>query len=231
MTGADTFSRRARMPFFSVSSMAARPGELMSTSGSMMGTRPAASTSSPSANCWSSTSLMPFSLFSKTTERSFVPNTPLALARASSSFRPGIGFIICTPLALASRPLSIFRKGTTFFSSHRYWAASLPWNLPSSVTSNRMAPSTRSPLKAGLETMRSRILCTSSNISLSLLYSLSSTPYSFRALGVLPPLWSRAAMKPLPLATRSRCSVVIDMTELSPLEGTWMAARTACKEF
>ena len=160
---------------------------------------------------------MPFWLFSKTTERSLVPKTPLALARASSSFRPGIGFISCTPSALSARPLSILRKGTTFFSSHRYWAASLPWNLPSSVASNRMAPSTRSPVKAGLETMRSRILWTRSIISLSLLYSLSSTPYSFRALGVLPPLWSSAAMKPLPLAMRLVCSV-LDMTGCSPLE-------------
>src|SRR4051794_26273124 len=64
------------------------------------------------------------------------------------------------------------------------------------VASNRMAPAMRSPVNTGLVTMRERILCTRSIICCSPEYVFSSTPYSLSAFGVLPPLWSSAAMNP-----------------------------------
>jgi hypothetical protein len=44
--------------------------------------------------------------------------------------------------------------------------------------------------------MRVRIWCTIANISSSLDHAPSSIPYKASAFGVLPPLWSSAAMKP-----------------------------------
>ena len=49
--------------------------------------------------------------------------------------------------------------------------------------------------------MRVRMACMASNISSSPEYLSSATPYSASAFGVLPPLWSRAAMKPSPCST------------------------------
>src|SRR3546814_4394962 len=71
----------------------------MLTSGARMGTRPAASTCCPTSNCCLTTAAMPSRLARLMTERSFVPNTPSALARCSSVSRPGLGFISCTPFA------------------------------------------------------------------------------------------------------------------------------------
>ncbi len=57
-------------------------GLWMSTSGSMIGTRPAATISAATSNCWSTTALTPASFASCTTERIFVPNTPRPTARS-----------------------------------------------------------------------------------------------------------------------------------------------------
>ena len=57
----------------------------------------------------------------------------------------------------------------------------------------------RSPSKLGLVMMRVRMACMASNISASPEYWSSETPYSASALGVLPPLWSRAARNPSPV--------------------------------
>src|SRR5664280_1764108 len=62
-----------------------------------------------------------------------------------------------------------------------------------------------SPVKDGLVTIRSLMAWTRSNISASLAYASSPFPYSANALGVLPPLWSRAAMNPRPFAMCSIC--------------------------
>ena len=53
------------------------------------------------------------------TERIFVPNTFLALARFNSASRSGIGFMSCTPSFSSARPLSTFRNGTTPLASQR----------------------------------------------------------------------------------------------------------------
>ena len=111
-----------------------------------------------------------------------------------------------TPSASAARPLSTFRNGTTLFTSHRYGADSRPSILRSMVSSNRMAPRMRSPSKLGLGMIRLRMSCINANISSSSAYWSSSMPYSLRALGVLPPLWSKAAMKPYPDFTFWNCS-------------------------
>jgi len=71
------------------------------------------------------------------------------------------------------------------------------------VSSNRMAPTIRSPVKLGLVMIRVRISWMRSSISVSSANWSFSTPYSLSALGVLPPLWSRAAMKPSPVLTLS----------------------------
>ncbi len=91
----------------------------MSTSGSMIGTSPAAMIWRATANCWSTTARMPAGLACLITERILVPKMPLAFARASSLSRSGIGFMSCTPFASASRPLSTFRIGTTFLTFQR----------------------------------------------------------------------------------------------------------------
>src|SRR4029079_14346666 len=83
------------------------------------------------------------------------------------------------------------------------------------VASNRMAPAMRSPVNTGLVTMRVRILWTRSIIACSPEYVFSSMPYSFSAFGVLPPLWSSAAMKPGWLRILAACCSEI-LIELAP---------------
>ena len=73
------------------------------------------------------------------------------------------------------------------------------------VFSNRIAPSRRLPENAGLVMSRERIACTTSYMPFSSFHAVSSTPYSFNAFGVLPPLWSRAAMKPLSFLILASC--------------------------
>ena len=91
----------------------------MSTSGSMIGTRPASTMRRPISNCWSTTAFTPAGFASLTTERIFVPKTPFSFARASSASSSGMGFITWAPFSSGASPLSTFRNGTTFFSSHR----------------------------------------------------------------------------------------------------------------
>jgi hypothetical protein len=75
------------------------------------------------------------------------------------------------------------------------------------VCSNKIAARMRDPSNAGLLITRVRIACTRLNISASELYRSCGMPYSPSALGVLPPLWSRAAKKPSPDAICSRCAM------------------------
>jgi hypothetical protein len=73
------------------------------------------------------------------------------------------------------------------------------------VFSKRIAPRTRLPVKLGLVMIRERIRCMSANISASPEYASGGIPYCARAFGVLPPLWSSAAMKPVPNLTLWSC--------------------------
>ncbi len=70
------------------------------------------------------------------------------------------------------------------------------WTEKNIVFSNRIAARILSPVKLGLVMMRVRISCTTVNISSSYDQASSVTPYRPSAFGVLPPLWSRAAIKP-----------------------------------
>ena len=65
----------------------------------------------------------------------------------------------------------------------------------------------RSPLKAGDLMMRARMACISENISSSVFQAPLPMPYPSSALGVEPPYWSRAAMKPLPDEIFCACAV------------------------
>mmetsp|Transcript_39102 Transcript_39102/g.98288 ORF Transcript_39102/g.98288 Transcript_39102/m.98288 type:complete len:200 (-) Transcript_39102:261-860(-) len=169
---------------------------LMSTSGSRMGTKPLAMTRLPISNCCLATALMPASLALLMTERSFVPKIPAATPRSSNSSSIGMSFMSWTPSFSSARPLSIFRKGTTFFCSHKYLAEGMPPISRSIVASNKIAPKIRAPLNLGFLMIRLRISCILSIISVSPVYSLSAMPYSRRAFPVLPPLWSSAAKNP-----------------------------------
>ncbi len=51
------------------------------------------------SNCCATFALMPAGFACLMTERIFVPKMPLALARASSVSRPGIGFMSWVPFA------------------------------------------------------------------------------------------------------------------------------------
>ena len=82
------------------------------------------------------------------------------------------------------------------------------------VFSNRMAPISRLPLNAGLVMMRERIWCTTRYMPSSSVQASGCTPYSASALGVLPPLWSSAAMKPPSVLIFCVCCSVL-FTELS----------------
>ena len=82
--------------------------------------------------------------------------------------RSGIGFMTWAPSASSARPLSTFRKGTTFFSCHRYSAAPMPMIWRSIVISNRIEPRIRSPVNTGLVMIRVRISWIRSYISASL---------------------------------------------------------------
>jgi len=173
----------------------------MSISGSNIGTRPFAKTCRPTSNCCCTTASMPATLARLITERSFVPKMPAATALSNKASNAGISFMSCTPSFSSCKPLSIFRKGTTFLSSHKYCADGFPQIWRSMVASKRMAPIVRWPLNFGLVMMRVRISCTLSYICSSPEYSDSSMPYNLRASGVLPPLWSNADKKPLWNAT------------------------------
>ena len=74
---------------FSSASASAFCGLWMSTSGSMIGTSPAARIWRATSNCWSTTASTPAGSASLMTERILVPNTPLATARASSVVEAG----------------------------------------------------------------------------------------------------------------------------------------------
>src|SRR5580693_10192380 len=75
------------------------------------------------------------------------------------------------------------------------------------VCRNRIDARMRLPSNAGLVNTRVRISWTRSNISSSVLYRSRLMPYSSRAFGVLPPLWSKAAKKPRPSRIFSSCVV------------------------
>merc|ERR1719353_426486 len=114
-----------------------------------------------------------------------------------------------TPLSISTIPLSIFRKGTILFFSHRYFAVPMPLTSRSMVCSNRIAPRMRSPVYLELVMIRVRISCTFWYISSSPLsaYSEGGMPYSCKVLGVLPPLWSSADMNPSALCIFFICSL------------------------
>ena len=101
------------------------------------------------------------------TERILVPKIPALTARASRPSSAGIGFIRLTPFCSGCSPWSTLRMGTIRRSPHRNFGTGLPPASPSMVRSNRIAASTLSPLNAGAVMMRTRISCTSRNISAS----------------------------------------------------------------
>ena len=78
-----------------------------------------------------------------------------------------MGFISCTPSCSWASPLSTFRNGTTFFSSHRNRAVGMPLTCRSMVCSNKIAARMREPSNAGLVRTRVRMAWTRSNISAS----------------------------------------------------------------
>jgi len=125
-----------------------------------------------------------------------VPKMPFAMALSKNASSPGLSFIICTPSFSSARPLSLFKNGTTFFCSHKYFAKGIPWTSRSMVASNKMAPMTRPPWYCGVVTYRVRMSCTLSIASASLEYSFSVTPYSFRVFKLVLALSSRAEMNP-----------------------------------
>ena len=133
----------------------------------MIGISPCAAICAATSNCWPTTAAMPSFEGRLITERILVPNTPSFTARASSGSSAGIGFIRLTPSLSAASPLSTFRKGTTPRSSQRKAGTGLPCASPSIVPSNRIAPITLAPVKAGEVIMRTRISCISLNISAS----------------------------------------------------------------
>src|SRR4051812_8070940 len=157
---------------------------------------------------------MPAASACLTTERILVPNTCRRTARSSRSSIFVNVFMTWTQSASGASPSSTFTKGTMFLRSQRYCAAFTPSTSRSMVCSKRIAASTRSPSKAGLAMMRLRNSCMRSNICSSEEYSDSSMPYSASAFGVLPPLWSRAAKNPRPVATFDRCASFIGPTPL-----------------
>jgi hypothetical protein len=161
---------------FSSSSALSLFGVLMSTSGSMIGTRPAAMISLPMSNCCLTTASMPAGFACLMTDRILVPNTFLALARFSSAARSGIGFMSCTPSFSSAKPLSTFKNGTTPLTSQRYVGVGLPSMSRSMVFSNRIAPIKRLPENAGLVMRRVRMACTTSYMPFSSFQAVSSTP-------------------------------------------------------
>ena len=179
----------------------------MLTSGSMIGTRPAARIRSAYSNCWSTIAAMPASLASLITDRIFVPKIPCLFALASWSSRVVIGFMSWTSSCSAASPRSTLRNGTTFLVSHRYWAVGTPSIVRSMVCRNRIAARIRVPSNSALVMTRVRMAWTRSNIWSSVEYRSRLTPYSSSAFGVLPPLWSRAAKNPWPDLTFSNCCV------------------------
>ena len=158
-----------------IASASARSALLMFTSGSRIGISPCASTWCATSNCCFTTAAIPARSARLTTERSLVPNTPSPFARSSSASRPGIGFISWTPSASVSSPLSILRNGTTPLSASAV-GTGLPPASPSIVRSNRIAPITLSPVKAGEVMIRTRIWWIRSYIPSSSDHAFSAMP-------------------------------------------------------
>ena len=190
-------SSAARIAAWSNPSLAARSALLMFTSGSMIGISPCASTCFATSNCCATIASIPAGLAALITERSLVPKTPSPLARSSSASSPGIGFIIWTPSFSSSSPLSILRNGT-IPRSISACAVGLLSTSPSMVRSNRIAPMTLPLAKLGEVMIRTRIWWIRPYICSSPDQLSSATPYPASALGVDPPDWSSAAMKPSP---------------------------------
>ena len=67
----------------------------------------------------------------------------------------------------------------------------------------------RSPVNAGLVMIRVRIACMRSNISLLARVGVLGDAVRASAFGVLPPLWSSAAMKPRPVRIFSNWAAVM----------------------
>ena len=101
----------------------------------------------PISNCWATTASTPAALARLITDLILVPKTPCLLAAAIRADNSGIGFINCTSLLSAAKPLSIFKKGTIFLLFHKNSALPMPSIWRSIVISNKMAPTIRSPVK------------------------------------------------------------------------------------
>src|SRR5262245_9542137 len=86
----------------------------MSTSGSTIGTSPAAIICRAASNCWVTMSLIPAPSARLMNERILVPKIRLALALTSRAARSGIGFINWAPRLSAARPLSTFKRHHPF---------------------------------------------------------------------------------------------------------------------
>ena len=140
----------------SSTSHAAFSTDLMFTSGSMIGIRPASIITPPTSNCWATIAAIPSAFALLITERIFVPKMPCVFASARRFVRPFISFISCTPLTSSCKPSSTLRNGTMFFFSDKYCAVGIPLISLFMVRSNKIAPEIRSS-NFGLIMIRVRI--------------------------------------------------------------------------
>mmetsp|Transcript_153714 Transcript_153714/g.492821 ORF Transcript_153714/g.492821 Transcript_153714/m.492821 type:complete len:314 (+) Transcript_153714:143-1084(+) len=140
-------------------------GQPTATSGSSTGTKPRARTWRARSNCWWTKALMPSTLGLLIRERVLVPKMPAAAAESRTASSCGTSLMSCTPPRSSKSPRSTFRKGTTLFVSQRYLAAGRPQISCSTVSSKRIAPSTRGPPNVGLDKMRERMAWARSSIS------------------------------------------------------------------
>ena len=118
------------MAALSNSSALAFSGQWMSTSGSTIGTRPAAMICRATSNCWVTMSLMPAPLACLMNERILVPKMRLALALSSSAASSGIGFISWTPSALRGQTLVHFQERHDPFHVPQIVRGGLPLDVP-----------------------------------------------------------------------------------------------------
>src|SRR2546426_7291964 len=102
----------------------------MSTSGSMIGTRPAAMICPATANCWLTMPLMLAALACLMTERILVPKMPFALALSSSAASAGMGCINWTPVLLSCKALVHFQKRHNTFHVPKIVRGRLPLDVP-----------------------------------------------------------------------------------------------------
>ena len=166
------------------------------------------------SNCWPTMALIPAGLACLITERILVPKMRFVLALSAGS-KLGHGFHQLDPILFSDKALVHFQKRHNPFHvpeivRRRLSFDSCPWCSRTRCSQNSLA------VESGTGDDPGAHLVHHANIS----SSLDQASFGFRrdrgALGVLPPLWSSAAIKPGPVLIFCNCSLFMSRVVITP---------------